>query len=310
MKRFVLLFVFALAMSLVLAGCGKETVSIEPEMFACSDVIAGDALRVSHIRVDDTRWGSAVEGEAYSNFRVQVDDRDGIVLGQTSIKEIVDMFCPESEENLENAPQSGEYSFKVLIGDTNKGIDYQPIRLIDSEYQSKVTLVLYKYGSPYAAFSCYGGYAVNKGIIEEQDFIISGIEAAETKAVNFADASGRNYYAKQNCWISGGYRLTGEGFTYANIQDMLQSMGLEKVSGFSSSEFENAFIVYTNGSDVFIQAKMRCSGIVDSNEKFYIPLTTIIFTVDDETQLCTNISVNMNSGLLTYDYRYYDAEIS
>lgn len=312
----------------ILGGCSEKIEeTIEFEKFSCSETLKTDAFTKEDFFVTSYDTGTRYRG--YQMPTVQIDEHL-IELGKTTLGEVYEMFMgvtveeqirtakAEDEGLLDKTPEEIEeekklekeesekkkdkkddsknedeeesvYSFYICF-DNGKARTYAPIYLISSDLVMKETVQIYKHGLPYIQLNISNLYADNKGILQESDLIITGVEPMMANRSKYADEDGLSLAAKQNTWINGGFSLAGDKYEFTTLPRVFESWELEEGDGY---KYNSEYFTRTEDEKFYYYAHLYWYDPVYYNDNVYIYRTVIKYEINRETQKIVSLTINV-----------------
>lgn len=190
------------------------------------------------------------------------------------------------------------YSFYIRF-DEGDARTYAPIYLISSDLVLKETVQIYKHGMPYVQLNISNLYVDNKGILQESDLIITGVEPMMANRVKYADIDGFSLAAKQNIWLNGGFSFTGDKYEFTTLPRVFESWGLKEGDGY---QYNSEYFTRTQNEKFYYYAHLYCYDPIYYHDDVYIYKTVIKYEINRDTQKIVNLTINIEE----YNHYYSD----
>lgn len=340
-NNFTKITAFGLTLCMVagmLGGCTEKIEeTIEFEKYSCREELKQDSFSEEDFFLTCYDTGTRYHG--YQMPTVQIDEHL-IELGKTTLGEVYEMFMgvtvkdqiktarAEDEGLLEKTPEEIEeekkseqekekkkksqndekesvYSFYIWF-DSRSARTYAPIYLISSDLISKTTVQIYKHGLPYVQLNISNRYAANKGILQESDLIITGVEPMLANRAKYASEDGFSLAAKQNTWINGGFSYTGDKYEFTTLPRVFEDWGLEEGNGY---EYDSEYFIRTESEKLYYYAHLYSYDPIYYNDDIYLYKAVLKYEINRETQKIVNLTVNLEE-ITRYSTETYAVEFN
>lgn len=314
--------------------------TINFENYSCSDEIKNNVFEPTdfYLVAHDSTVGEKFQG--YQMPSIQIDDKCSIELGHTTLGEVYELFMGVSVEEqirtaraddeglLDKTPEEIEaekqllkqeedssknkgsetteetkteppYSFYLRF-DEGEARSYAPIYLVSSDLVYSETVDIYKHGEPYVRLIISNFYGENRGIRQESDLIITGVEILPCK-VKYADEDGLNLAAKKNVWLNGGFSFSGDNYEFQTIPRVFEDWGLSLGDGYT---YNSEYFTRTEDENFYYYAQLYCFEPAYSVSLMHLNKTFVRCTVNRDTQKITALRVWLEEANSYYQDRY------